>query len=130
MRVNVFVVTCQFSLVILLLRSFAIINSLNLLDVNDCVVKREMQDARSASHVIRGAISQILLKTVLCNVTQLFVRGKSVTLGCHPLQGRGPITQVDQKGADENFDSAQDTNLTLQSANEQHASVLYVWINQ
>jgi len=30
--------------------------------MNDCAVKREMQDARSASHVIRGAISQILLK--------------------------------------------------------------------
>jgi len=40
---------------------------------------------------------------VLCNVTQLFARSKSVTLGCHPLHGRGPKTQVDQKGADENF---------------------------
>src|SRR5215470_15759918 len=66
---------------------------------------------------------------VLCNVTQLFARSKSVTLGCHPFQGRGPKTQVDQKGADESFDSVQDTNLTLQSANMESTSLCNLWIS-
>jgi hypothetical protein len=50
-------------------------------NVNDCcVVEREMQDARKASHVIRGAKNYDSPQTVLCNVTQLFARSKSVTV--------------------------------------------------
>ena len=64
-------------------------------------------------------------QTVLCNVTQLFARGKSVKLWMPPTPSAWPKFQVDQKGADEIFsDSAQDTSLTLQSANVSNTSVL------
>ena len=68
-------------------------------------------------------------QTVLCNVTQLFARGKSVMLWMPPTQSAWPNIQVDQKGADEIFsDSAQDTSLTLQSANVSNTSVVNLWL--
>src|SRR5690349_24665151 len=96
MRVNVFVVTYLFSLLLLYAVS-VIINYLNLVDVNDGG-KREMQDARNASHVISRGNKSDSPQTVLCNVTQLFARSKSVTLGCHPLHGRGPKIRFTKRG--------------------------------
>jgi hypothetical protein len=82
-----------------------------------------------ASHVVSRGNNYDSPQTVLCNVTQLFAMGKSVTLWMPPTQRAWPKNRIDQKGADEIFsDSAQDTSLTLQSANAKNTSVSYVWI--
>jgi len=96
--------------------------------VNDCV-EREMQDARSASHVISRGNNYDSPQTVLCNVTQLCARGKSVTRWMPPTQSAWPKKPGWPKGGLWDFsDSAQDTSWTLQSANTSNTSMFYVWL--
>ena len=53
MRVNVFVVTYQLFSVFLYAVSALLTK---MIEMNDCVVEREMQEGRAASRFIRGAI--------------------------------------------------------------------------
>ena len=87
-----------------------------MIEMNDCVVEREMQDARDASHFIRGAILRFSSKGMVhCNST---FRARQISNVYDATQAKGVAqnSKLTKRGLMRFWvvDFVQDTNSVLQ----------------